>query len=39
MIYNIIFLYPKEGWIIMISTELQKTEPTYDKEQNTTTLN
>ena len=39
MIYGIMFLYPKEGWIIIISTELQKTEPTYDKEQDTTALN
>jgi len=31
-IYNTILLYPKERWIIMIGTRLQKVEPLHDKE-------
>ena len=33
------FLYSKEEQIIMISTGLQKTKPTYDKKQDATILN
>jgi len=33
------FLYSKKGWVIMTGTILSKVEPTYDKEQDFTTLN
>jgi len=33
------FLYSRERWIIMIGTRLQKIEPVYYKEQDTTVLN
>ena len=33
------FLHSKEEQIIMISTKLQKTEPTHNKKQNATILN
>jgi len=39
MICDIIFLYSKEEQITMIGTGLQKIEPIYNKEQDTTTLN
>ena len=38
-ICDIIFLYSKKGWVIMTGTILSKVEPTYDKEQDSTTLN
>ena len=38
-IYSIMFLHSKERLIIMIGTILQKIKPTYNKGQNTTTLN
>ena len=39
MICGTIFLHPKERQITIISTELQKIKPTYNKGQDTTTLN
>jgi len=33
------FYIPKERWITIIGTGLQKIEPKYDKGQNTTILN
>jgi len=30
-ICGIMFLYSQEGWITMIGTRLQETEPTYNK--------
>ena len=38
-IYGTILLYPKEGWISMISTRLQEVEPVYNKGQDTVTTN
>jgi len=38
-ICGILFLYPKERWFIMIGPRLQKTQPGYNKGQNTITSN
>jgi len=32
------FLYSKNIWVITTGTRLQKVEPIYDKEQDSTTL-
>ena len=38
-IHGIMFLNSKEGWIVTINTRLQETKSSYNKEQDTTTLN
>jgi len=38
-ICSTMFLHSKEGWITMIGTRLQETQPGYNKGQNTTAIN